>query len=111
MRRVLVAAGAAALLAILPYVAVFRAAADDVLTSQVTCTTTRATLLAANPNRLGAVVQNVGTLHVNVGRGTTMITLHVGASLSTTPGYRGGLDCQTQAGTGSTVVETYEDVR
>ena len=83
--------------------------ADEVLTRAVACTATRAHLLTANPNRLTALVANVGTLHVNVGRGDTMFALHVGSSLALTPGYLGGLDCQT--GGGSSVMELFEDVR
>lgn len=83
--------------------------ADDVVTKRVVCTTTRNHVLTATPNRLGGFLINVGTLHVNVGRGTVMTTLHVGSVLELTPGYRGGLDCQTESG--PTTVETYEEVR
>jgi len=77
--------------------------------STTACTATRSHLLTANPNRLTALVVNVGTIHVNVGRGDTMLVLHVGSTLELTPGYLGGLDCQT--GGGSSVMEVFEDVR
>lgn len=85
-----------------------RANADDVITRAIHCTATLSHLVAANPNRIGMVVQNVGTIHANVGRGALGLTLHVGTSLSVTPGYTGGLECQTAGGT--TVIEVYEEV-
>ena len=86
--------------------------ANDVLTRIVVCTTTLAHLYTANPNRLSILAQNVGTLHVSVGRrgadglflGTT---LHVGAVL-TLDDYQGGLSCQMS--TGTTAVEIMETV-
>ena len=99
--------------------------ADDVRTYTVVCTTTRSHVFVANPNRIGGFVQNVGTLHVSVGRGSTTlpashlgaftgVTLHVGAVLELTSGsnpYKGGLECQTQPGTGSSMLEIYEELR
>ena len=87
----------------------------DVRTSIVVCTTTRAQLVAAYANRQDLIIQNAGTLHVNVGRGTVMATLHVGAtsvwSRLKLDNYQGGLDCATQSGTGSTAVEILEVIR
>lgn len=88
-----------------------RGFADDVRSGIVICTATRSHVIVANPNRMGGFLQNVGTLHVNVGRGSQMATLHVGAVYEMTPGYRGGLDCQTQGGTGGTAVEWLEELR
>ena len=103
MRRTLLAA-LVGLVCLLP---VDGESGRDVRTSIVTCTTARLHLVAAYPNRQDLVAQNVGSLHVNVGRGTVMTTLHVGSSLSL-ENYQGGLECQTQAGTGSTQVEILE---
>lgn len=88
-----------------------RVRADDIVTTLIECGTTRGPLIGANPNRIGGVIQNVGTLHVNIGRGHTMTTLHVGSAYNMTPGYRGGFDCVTQPGTGKTAVEIIEEVR
>ena len=94
--------------------------ADGIRTGLVVCTTTRSHVVVANPNRLGGFVQNVGTLHVNIGfqsdgsdvTGTAQLfTLHVGSTYNMTPGFRGGLQCITQPGTGSTAVEWFEETR
>lgn len=82
---------------------------SNVRSDIVVCTATRSHLVTASGRR-DLLVQNVGTLHVNVGRGSKMLTLHVDATLSITD-YQGGLDCQTQAGTGSTAVEILEVLR
>lgn len=86
-----------------------RTQADEILTRVVECTATRAHVMAANPNRIGGLLSNVGTINVTVGRGTAMLTLHVGSALEVTPGYVGGLDCQTAGGT--TAVEVLEETR
>lgn len=85
------------------------ASADDIITRRVVCTTTRAHAFTANPNRLGGFVQNIGTLHVSIGRGSLMATLHVGAVYEITPGYRGGMDCQME--TGNSAIEIFEESR
>ena len=104
MRRLL--AAAAVLLALAGVVEVVRA--DDVQTGVVVCTATRNHVITSNVNRRGGFLQNVGTIHVNVGRGVQMATLHVGAVLEMTPGYKGGLDCQTAVG--DTAVEWYQEL-
>ena len=83
---------------------------SDLRTSLVVCTATRSHLVAGYPNRQDLILSNAGTLHVNVGRGSVMRTLHAAASL-TLENYQGGADCQTQPGTGSTAVEILEVVR
>lgn len=97
-----------------------RAHADAIRTGIVVCTTTRSHVIVSNENRLGGFIQNVGTLHVNIGfqsspsdpQGTTaLFTLHVGSTYNFTPGFRGGVQCVTQPGTGSTAVEWFEEVR
>lgn len=108
MRRTL----AAVLVLVLGMVADSRPAraGSDLKTSLVVCTATRSHLVAAYPNRQDLLAQNVGTLHVNVGRGTVMTTLHVGSSLSL-DNYQGGAECQTQPGTGGTAVEVLEVIK
>lgn len=90
-------------------------ATDDGSTRVVVCTTTRAHLATANPNRLGLTVQTVGTLHVGLSfggqTGTQSLTLHVGASYSFPEQYLGGVQCQTQPGTGASAVEVFEMTR
>ena len=113
MRRV--AAGALLVAALVSGWA-FWARADDVRTGLIVCTATRSHIFVANPNRIGGFIQNVGTLHVSVGRrvGTGNfigVTLHVGSVLELTPGYTGGMECQTSGGAGSTEVEWYEESR
>lgn len=85
------------------------ASADDIITRRVVCTTTRAHAFTANPNRLGGFVQNIGTVHVSIGRGVLMATLHVGSVYEMTPGYLGGMDCQMESG--NTAIEVFEEVR
>lgn len=115
MRRALI--GVALVLAVSGAAEMVRA--DDVMTYVIVCTATRSHLVLANPNRVGGFVQNVGAIHVNVGRpvqrstiapvGTFLgVTLHVGSVLELTPGYKGGLECQTAGGT--TAIEIYEEM-
>ena len=99
-----------AVLALAVLVAAGVEAGSDLRTGLVVCTATRSHLVAAYPNRQDLLVQNVGTLHVNVGRGTVMTTLHVGSSLSLDD-YQGGIECQTQPGTGGTAVEWFEVIK
>lgn len=84
--------------------------ADRIVSYAVHCTATLSHVAVARPTRIGMVVQNVGTIHANVGQGTLGITLHVGSSLALTPGYKGGLECQTQPGSGTTVIEVLEEL-
>ena len=97
------------------------AGSRDVLSYAVVCTATVSHLAVSNVNRQDLTVQNVGTLHVNVGRrnpnlpvahagGFSGLTLHVGSSLELRD-YQGGLECGTQPGTGGTLVEVLEQIK
>lgn len=116
MRRLLAAFGVVVCVATAGW-----GAGKDVLTRVVVCSPTLAHLATANINRQDLTVQNVGTLHVNVGRAIVGLpsshagafaglTLHVGASIEF-QNYQGGLDCKTQPGTGSTAVEVLETLQ
>ena len=97
------------------------AGSRDVLSYAVVCTATVSHLAVSNVNRQDLTVQNVGTLHVNIGRrnpnlpvahagGFSGLTLHVGSSLELRD-YQGGLECGTQPGTGGTLVEVLEQIK
>lgn len=90
-------------------------AGGTAVTSQlVECGTTRAHVAVGHPNRRNLTLFNAGTLHANVGgrlhSGANFqgLTLHVGATLELKD-YQGGLDCQTQIGTGPTYIEVLEE--
>lgn len=103
--------GIVVVMAIIGALAVLEArAGSDLRTSIVVCTATRSHLVASYPNRQDLILLNAGTLHVSIGRGSVMSTLHAAASL-TLENYQGGVDCQTQPGTGSSAVEILEVVR
>lgn len=102
--------GLAALVLLAPALVATEAAwssGSDVRTDIIVCTATRNHLVTASGRR-DLLIQNVGTVHVNVGRGTKMLTLHADSSLSLSD-YQGGLDCQTA--TGTSAVEVLEVFR
>jgi hypothetical protein len=86
------------------------AGAREIQTRVVVCTTTRSHLATAQPARQNLAIFNAGTLHVSVGRGLQMTTIHAGTGYEFVD-YQGGLECQTQGGTGSTAVEVLETIK
>lgn len=113
MRRLLAALAAVGVLGGLPAA---WAGSRNVRSSVVVCTATLAHVARGDINRNNLTLQNVGTLHVNVGRkehaGANFqgLTLHVGAAIEFRD-FQSGLECQTQPGTGETAVEVLEELK
>lgn len=110
MRRALSLAVVGALLA----TASWGWAATRLSSYRVPCTTTRATIVAANATRTRLILQNAVDRHANVGIGTIMLTLHATATAPPDTSrldlgdYTGHLECEMQGGSAAGLIEVLE---